>query len=280
MALNRTPRAFFSSDFLSNLAIASAIFGTGLFSTALFSAGIAAPANASVLVEPLIRRGGGTSETRPAAPVSGTSDNIVELANSTAGFSTLSAALRAANLGSILSGEGPFTLFAPTDAAFAALPSGTLEALLRPENRDLLVKALYNHVGYGEITSDKLSAGSFETFDGSVNVAVIPTGVTINNANVVQADVDASNGVIHAVDQVLLPAGFVGQLQARINNTPTTAASPSTPIAPAPVAPAAPRMAPAVAAPPVAPAAPAAAAPIAPAAAAAPAPQEPVRGLW
>lgn len=278
MAFNRTPRAFFPSTCLSCLAIASAIFSTA----------IAAPANASVLVEPLIRRGGGTSETRPATPVSDTSENIVELANSTTGFSTLSAALRAANLGSILSGEGPFTVFAPTDAAFAALPNGTLEALLLPENRDLLVKALYNHVGYGEITSDKLSAGSFETFDGSVNVAVIPTGVTINNANVVQADVDASNGVIHAVDQVLLPAGFVGQLQARMNNSSSTtaASSPANTLTPsntrattmqesvidraaAPVAPVAPAA-------PIAPSAPA----VAPAVAPAPAPQEPVRGLW
>ena len=162
----------------------------------------------------------------PSALAANTSsENIVELTNSTAGFSTLSSALQAANLGSILTGDGPFTVFAPTDAAFSALPDGALATLLMPENRDLLVKLLYNHVGYGDVTSDQLSDGSFATFDGNIDVAVLPTGITVGGANVVQADVDASNGVIHAVDQVLLPAGFTSQLEARMDSAPATSAS-------------------------------------------------------
>jgi uncharacterized surface protein with fasciclin (FAS1) repeats len=287
-----------SKAFFPKIAIATVIFSAGF--------ALVAPANASVLVEPAIRRGGNSPAAQPAAPVnqsSQSSENIVEFADTTAGFSQLSSALKAANLGSILSGDGPFTLFAPTDAAFSALPAGTLESLLQPENRDLLVKLLYNHVGYGEFTSDRLNAGSFETFNGSVNVAVIPTGVTIDNANVIQADVDASNGVVHAVDKVLVPAGFVSQLEARANGTAAPAATaaspapsstaritrantlqegaidrPSAPVAPvAPVAP----IAPSAPVAPVVPAAPTTARPSAPAAPAAPAePERPVRGLW
>ncbi len=199
---------------ISKVAIAAGILGTSLLAVT--------PANASVLVDPSIRREG--SDT---SQVSNSSENIVQLATSTPGFSTLSAALQAANLTGILTGEGPFTVFAPTDAAFSALPDGALETLLLPENRDLLTKVLYNHVGYGNVTSDQLSAGAFETFDGTVDVEVEPTGVTVDGANVVQADVDASNGVIHAVDTVLLPAGFTDQLQARMNSTSTTSTTSS-----------------------------------------------------
>ncbi len=297
MAFIHNPRAF-----SSKMAIA-----TGILSTAIV---MAAPADASVLVEPTIRREAASPVTAPTPQVNQSnesSENIVEVADNTVGFTKLSSALKAANLGSILSGDGPFTLFAPTDAAFDALPAGTLEALLKPENRDLLVKLLYNHVGYGDFTSDRLNAGSFETFNGSVNVAVIPTGITVDTANVVQADVDASNGVVHAVDKVLLPAGFVGQLEARGNGTaaPTAAAASPSPSSmttststtttraatlqngavdrpAAPVAPGAPAAAP------VAPVAPRATTPTAPATTAAPAApartapaaQQPVRGLW
>jgi len=155
------------------------------------------------------------------------SQNIVGIASETLGFSTLTTAIEAANVGSVLSVEGPLTVFAPTDAAFAALPEGTLEALLLPGNSDLLVKLLYNHVAYGDLTSDKLSMGAIDTFDSAVGVTVTPTGVEIDEASVVQADIEASNGVIHAVDQVLVPAGFTEQLQARIS-TPATATTTTT----------------------------------------------------
>lgn len=180
-----------------------------------------APAHASILVDPRIR------QSNESAPSTNASENIVGIAGSTDEFSTLFAAVEAANLGSILSGEGPFTVFAPTDAAFAALPAGALDALLMPENRDLLVKVLYNHVGYGSFTSDSLNSGEFQTFDGTVSVDVEPTGVTVDGASVIQADVAATNGVVHAVDQVLLPLGFTEQLQARLSGNSSTASSSS-----------------------------------------------------
>ena len=148
---------------------------------------------------------------------------IVEVASNTDEFSTLTSAITVANIGSILSDEGPLTVFAPTDSAFAALPAGTLDSLLLPENRDLLVKLLYNHVSYGDLSSEALitgqTGGQVDTFDGTVDVAATPTGVQVGEATVVQADVAASNGVIHAVDKVLLPAGFTDQLQARVDGT-------------------------------------------------------------
>ena len=206
-------------------------------------------ASASVLVEPRIRREGVNTEI-PASPEtvptqtqgsqtqgSQTQSNIVEVASNTAGFRTLTSAITVANIGSVLSDEGPLTVFAPTDVAFAALPASTLDSLLLPNNRDLLVKLLYNHVSYGDISSEQLisgqTGGQITTFDGTVNVAVMPTGVQVGGANVVQADVDASNGVIHAVDKVLLPVGFADQLQARINGvepaSEETMARPSSP---------------------------------------------------
>ena len=199
---------------------------TASASALALSAALAAPASASVLVEPAILRDG-EATTEVSESDRSTDQNIVGVASSTDDFSTLTAAVQAANIGSILSAEGPYTVFAPTDAAFASLPPGTLDTLLAPANRDLLVKLLYNHVAYGDVTSDQLSAGDFETFDGSVAVEVNPNGVTVGGANVVQADVAASNGVIHAVDQVLLPDGFNEQLQARIGESVETSASSS-----------------------------------------------------
>ena len=199
---------------------------TASLSVLALSATLAVPVSASVLVEPAVRRSGG-STTEVSESDRSTDQNIVDVASSTDSFSTLTAAVQAANIGSILAAEGPYTVFAPTDAAFASLPPGTLDTLLAPANRDLLVKLLYNHVSYGDVTSEQLSAGDFETFDGSVAVEVNPDGVTVDGANVVQADVAASNGVIHAVDQVLLPDGFSEQLQARIGEGVETSASSS-----------------------------------------------------
>ncbi|MGB3298565.1 MAG: fasciclin domain-containing protein [Phormidesmis sp.] len=221
MVFNQVQSAFFSSAFFSKVAIASGILAASI---------LAAPISTAALANTTVKTAAAPSSIAQSVETNADSENIIELANSTAGFSTLSAAIEAANLGSILTGDGPFTLFAPTDAAFSALPDSTLQALLMPENRDLLVKLLYNHVGYGDVTSDQLSVGAFETFDGTVDVAVLPTGITVDGADVVQADVKASNGVIHAVDRVLIPAGFVDQLQARMNG----AATPFTTIAPAP----------------------------------------------
>lgn len=199
-----------------NLAVASGLVAASLL--------IGVPARASVLVDPMIRR----EQPQPAEPVSTASQNLVDLAGSTPGFSTLTTAIQVANVTSILSDGGPFTVFAPTDAAFSALPEGAVNALLLPENSDLLVKLLYNHVAHGDITSNQLVSGALNTFDGTVSVGVTPLGVTVDGANVVQADVDATNGVIHAVDKVLLPIGLASQLQARMDSGATAASTANT----------------------------------------------------
>jgi uncharacterized surface protein with fasciclin (FAS1) repeats len=148
-----------------------------------------------------------TSEAPPTAPTEAASGTtITEVAAANDSFKILTAALQAAGLTDTLSGKGPFTVFAPTDAAFAKLPAGTLEALLKPENKETLVKILTYHVVPGEVTSSQLKSGEVATVEGSpVTVNVDGTGVTVNKANVVQPDIQASNGVIHVVDTVILP---------------------------------------------------------------------------
>jgi uncharacterized surface protein with fasciclin (FAS1) repeats len=133
--------------------------------------------------------------------------DIVDTAVGAGQFNTLAAALQAAGLVDALKGEGPFTVFAPTDAAFAALPEGTVENLLKPENKDTLVAVLTYHVVSGKImSSDITGAVSPATLQGAT-IDVVPAGggVTVNGANVVAADVVASNGVIHVIDAVILP---------------------------------------------------------------------------
>lgn len=131
---------------------------------------------------------------------------IVDIAASSESFQTLTAALEAADLVSTLQGEGPFTVFAPTDEAFAALPPGTLEALLLPENRDILVSILTYHVVPGNVMSTDLESGTVTTAEGRpIMVEVSEAGVMVNNASVVMADIKASNGVVHVIDQVILP---------------------------------------------------------------------------
>jgi len=136
------------------------------------------------------------------------SSNIVETAQAAGSFNTLLAAADAAGLVGALSGEGPLTVFAPTDAAFAALPEGTVETLLKPENKDQLAGILKLHVIAGAaVTSDQLAGATTtaETLNGTVAIDGTD-GVTVNDANVVTADIAASNGVIHVIDKVLLPA--------------------------------------------------------------------------
>lgn len=131
---------------------------------------------------------------------------VVEVAIATEGFATLVAAVTAADLAETLSGMGPFTVFAPTDDAFAALPAGVLDALLLPENKDVLVKILTYHVVPASVLAADVTDGDVATVEGQ-NVALsTANGVTVNGANVVIADVLASNGVIHAIDAVLVPA--------------------------------------------------------------------------
>jgi uncharacterized surface protein with fasciclin (FAS1) repeats len=133
--------------------------------------------------------------------------DIVDTAVANGSFKTLATALKAAGLVDTLKGAGPFTVFAPTDAAFAKLPAGTVETLLKPENRDRLRRVLTYHVVPGKVGSTdvtKLSTAKAVSGD-TLNIAVKNGKVMVNNANVVTADVGASNGVIHVIDTVILP---------------------------------------------------------------------------
>jgi uncharacterized surface protein with fasciclin (FAS1) repeats len=133
------------------------------------------------------------------------SGTIVDVATTTEGFGTLVTALGRADLVETLNSEGPFTVFAPTDAAFEALPPGLLDALLLPENKDTLVKVLTYHVVPGDLMSSFIVDGELATVEGQNVTLSTMGGVTVNGAQVIQADVVASNGVIHAIDAVLLP---------------------------------------------------------------------------
>lgn len=133
--------------------------------------------------------------------------NIVETADEAGSFGTLIAAAKAGGLVPALTGEGPITVFAPTDEAFAALPAGTVETLLKPENKDQLVAILTYHVVPGRVyAADALGAGKAETLQGSwVKIKTKNGQPMVQNANIVATDIDASNGVIHVIDRVILP---------------------------------------------------------------------------
>jgi uncharacterized surface protein with fasciclin (FAS1) repeats len=130
--------------------------------------------------------------------------NIVDTAAGAGTFNTLIAAAQAANLATTLANDGPFTVFAPTDDAFAALPAGTLDALLA--DPDALADILLYHVVAGEVlAADVVNLTSATTLQGSSVAIDATSGVMVNDANVVQTDIIASNGVIHVIDKVLLP---------------------------------------------------------------------------
>lgn len=147
------------------------------------------------------------------------SDNIVQTAAKAGTFKTLIAAAQAAGLDSTLAGDGPLTVFAPTDEAFAKLPKGTVESLLKPENRDTLAAILKYHVVSGRVYSDDaIKAGKAPTVQGeAITIKSSGKSVMINGATVVAANLDASNGVIHVIDQVLLPAPVAAKLSAAGN---------------------------------------------------------------
>ncbi len=138
-----------------------------------------------------------------------TSDSILDIASSAGSFNTLAAALEAADLVDALSGKGPFTVFAPTDEAFAALPEGTLDTLLKPENKDKLRSILLYHVVEGRVYADQaIDAGEAATLQGGeVTIKKSWGNVKVNDAKVVTPDIEASNGVIHVIDRVILPQG-------------------------------------------------------------------------
>ena len=136
------------------------------------------------------------------------SQDIVSIAASSDTFTSLTSLLQTANLAGILQQAGPYTVFAPTDQAFAALPAGTLEELQQPENRELLIEILRYHVVPGEVTANQLSSGELITFeDVPVNIQVdrATNRIAVNDADVIQPNVQASNGVIHVINKVLIP---------------------------------------------------------------------------
>ena len=142
-----------------------------------------------------------------ALPVKAHAADIVDTAVSAGSFNTLVAAVQAAGLVDTLKGDGPFTVFAPTDEAFAALPEGTVETLLLPENKDQLVSILTYHVVPAKVMSGDIAGKRAKvlTVQGDRLSVNAKRGVKVNDAKVVQADIEASNGVIHVVDTVILP---------------------------------------------------------------------------
>lgn len=136
--------------------------------------------------------------------------NIVDTAVAAGSFTTLAKALTAADLVATLTGPGPFTVFAPTDAAFAKLPTGTLESLLKPENKDTLRRILTYHVVAGEVrAADVVKLQSAKAVSGdTISVKVSGGKVHVDAANVTKTDIQASNGVIHVIDAVILPKGL------------------------------------------------------------------------
>ncbi len=138
----------------------------------------------------------------------GHSKDIVDTAVEAGTFETLVAAVQAAGLVDTLKGDGPFTVFAPTDEAFAALPEGTVEDLLLPENQDQLTAILTYHVVPGKVMStDLMDDMEAETVQGSSVTIDLDNGVMVENANVTTADIETSNGVIHVIDTVIMPEG-------------------------------------------------------------------------
>lgn len=147
-----------------------------------------------------------TAATAFAMPAFAQDKDIVDTAVAAGSFNTLAAALTEAGLVETLKGEGPFTVFAPTDAAFAALPAGTVEDLLKPENKDKLVSILTYHVVPGKVMSTDLTEGmKAKTVNGAEVTITLDGGPKVNGAVISMPDVAASNGVIHVIDSVILP---------------------------------------------------------------------------
>ena len=203
---------------------------TGVFGVALATTPLA---NVAIALEAQ----GSPAKTEVLAQVSG---NIVDIASSTSDFSTLVSALEAADLVDALAGDGPFTVFAPTNEAFAALPDGFVETLLQPENRDLLTEVLTYHVVSGEVLSDDLETGSVAALSGDELYVDTEDGITIDGVDAVAADIPASNGVIHVIDEVLVPVGLVAEVVDRMEVEEVEVVEETTieTITPAPVAPA------------------------------------------
>lgn len=157
-----------------------------------------------------------TSEM-PMNESSSEAGNIVEVASGNESFNTLVQAVEAAGLADTLSdSSASYTVFAPTDEAFNQLPEGTLDYLLKPENQEVLQQVLSYHVVPQKVTSNEISGGEVATLNGGLVTEVTEEGVIVNNASVVTPDIEASNGVIHAVNRVLLPADLQSTLSSEL----------------------------------------------------------------
>ena len=174
---------------------------------------IIAIAAASVLLLSACGSDGSTADTTVAAADSTEMANtevevgtIVAVAQGNPDFSTLVTAVTAAGLGDALSGAGPLTVIAPTNAAFEALPAGLLQKLLLPENKETLTKILTYHVVAAKVMAADVKAGDVTTLEGSTFAITTEGGVKVNESKVTATDVAASNGVIHVIDAVLVPA--------------------------------------------------------------------------
>lgn len=149
--------------------------------------------------------GPGTPSTRPGAS-NNQGKNVIAVAEANGQFTKLTQALKAAGLTQTLQGKGPFTIFAPTDAAFAELPQDAVQDLFKPENKEVLLKILTYHVVPRQVLSSDLKSGEVKSVEGGpISVKVNGKDVMVNDAKVVQSDIKASNGVIHVINKVILP---------------------------------------------------------------------------
>ena len=158
-----------------------------------------------------------SSTEMPMGEANAEAGNIVEVASGSETFSTLVQAIEAAGLGDTLSdSSASYTVFAPTDEAFSQLPEGTLEYLLQPENKKVLQRVLSYHVIPETVVSSEISGGEVESLDGGLVTEVTDQGVIVNNASVVTPDIEASNGVIHGVNRVLIPGDLQSTLASEL----------------------------------------------------------------
>ena len=162
-------------------------------------------AEATTAASPMAASAPASAEASMPASAEAATGTIVDVASANPDFSTLVSALSAAGLVETLQGPGPFTVFAPTNEAFAALPAGVLDKLLLPENKDTLAKILTYHVVPGQVMAADVTDGDVATVEGQTVALSTADGVTVNGAKVIAADVMATNGVIHVIDAVILP---------------------------------------------------------------------------
>ena len=181
---------------------------------------IAVAAVAALAALPLAACGSSSTTTATSAPAAATTPaasspassapaaagTVVDVAATNPDFTTLVAAIKAAGLADTLSGPGPFTVFAPTNEAFAALPAGLVDKLMKPENKAVLAKILTYHVLASKVMAADVKDGKVATVEGGTITIDTMSGVKVNDAKVLKTDIAASNGVIHVIDKVLVPA--------------------------------------------------------------------------